>query len=432
MEFSTVEQIVPGTVDFQKQTVPALKQTVPALNFFTAVGVKYKQNMLTDNIYSENNQYSDFVLETLGDDWQKKNPLHKGLFGLKHSKYKQVSDMWDKGMYEIVDGEVKTTQRFDDLGLFSTEKVPPNNPIVKAVHDMKTRGWTLDKIDNEVITRTQKKFIQDQKELAYYDDHNWYGASGLAEFIGDFGSWLSDPINATALGGEIGVFKALGKGLLKEGAYMSKMMKDGKLSPGAKKMITDAILSGKKDELYRKAIKGYLGKERVKEAAKIGGVSGLIGYLTEFIHQEGTFDFKTRVMDGKTLRKYSDKDKEVDIRLSGAIGLASAGILNLGGNLIARKLSKRPVETAIGVESSDEAILRVVDDIENDIPVNSVDRPDDIQTDVTDVTDVTEPKEDFDYVYQDEEFVKENYDLFHEQQQIQTAKDLLEECLTSQ
>lgn len=375
-------------------------------NFFSNIGVKYQQNILTDLDMSEGLQYNDVIRDILGHD---DIDVAGGAKQFNYANVKLLDDQWDNGFYELdKKGNVVPTDVYNQ-GNIMTNKFMPTDRNVKAWLDLKAKGYTPDSINDLVVSNTKQEWADRQKELAYYDDDNMWGMSGLSETVSDMGAWLSDPVNAAGLGVEITAFKVLGKSILKEGRGAAiEIAKNltgknigviGSLSSKygqrptveALNFITGMRMKGVSAEdivgIFKNKGKGLskpfedpktqavitdlIRNEKLKELAFVSGFSGFVGFVTEALFQEGTFDFKTQV-----LSKYGEDEKNRDIALSGGFGLAFGGAFNLVGNLVGKQTAGVAVGEGVDTAMHKSDAIRAASDIEDDIPINGLTKDD--------------------------------------------------------
>lgn len=374
------------------------------LDWTGAVGAKFSQNLLTDAPYSESMNFNDTINDILEPDYE---PAWGGIKGFTKENIDLLDTQWNNGYYTLDDkGNVQATEKYKSAGGINQTKYLPSDPHVKMWLDMKSKGYTPDSIADITVKNAQQEYIDTKVDLFEYDENNIWGQSATSSFIGDFGSWLADPINSGGLMAEIAIFKGASGGILREGRQnilkLSKQVAKG--SPAYKKKMEQLTMKyGQEslDEATKKifelknmglsdieiisvfknkgvnmggafkfpntsnVIMDSVRKNKLQELGSIAGASGLIGGIVEAGHQAGTFDWKTQV-----LPEYNKEKAIQDVKLSAGFGFVFAGVFNLVGNLLRKAPDGVIIGTGIELE---EQAFKTANDIKNDIPVGGAD-----------------------------------------------------------
>ena len=197
--------------------IPSATGSVDELGFFGAWGAKHHQNVLTDLPLSE-----DFAVQkTIGDILGEEGDLAWYQDSFDYQDMVNIDKNWDKGLYAVDDeGKVIGGDNYNPSDIAITPGyVLKTDPKVAMWLKLKSKGYTPEKIKEMTLNQTREIWKKNQRDLGAYDDTNWPGASGLAEFGGGITAWLNDPINTAGLAAEIALFKGGGpKGTLTEGA----------------------------------------------------------------------------------------------------------------------------------------------------------------------------------------------------------------------
>lgn len=358
------------------------------INWFQSVGIKYKQNVLTDLEYSENVQYNDTISRFVP-------PEKMESFGVPSAQKmtKEGADYYDN---LINSGEIT----FDKNGVQLTGRQDTNAVVWNT---LKNKGFTPDSFHQKVIEDTQKQHTEYAQDLSSYDKDNIWGQSGSADFVADIGSWLSDPPNLFGLGLEVSAFKAFSTGLLKEGRATSTAMANritggsigeiGALSSKyGKQPVVEALnfitkMRGKgassaeiigmfknkgtgvsesfKDPKTQKVITDLIKKGRLEEIGAVAGFSGVMAGVTEWIHQLGTFDFKSAV-----LKDYDETQKNTDIALNTGFGFVFGGLFNVATNILHKPMDEAIAATDIGASVTTDGVMKASADVSADMPIS--------------------------------------------------------------
>lgn len=363
--------------------------TADDYGWWETVGLQIDQSALVDTSFSENLQYNKTAAHILG---------YTGVDAEDaNSKWDATIDMitgsgFNSEKVDIMDKLIDNgAVKFDDKGeLFINDKEALSESKFHQLNDLKTwwkvkqKGYSAQSFKKEVQERTRQEYMELAKKIQVSD-------STSAEIMGGMSVWLSDPVSASLLVGEIGLYmltkskagsiavgnllaktqigrnvkRAMGvKGIRKmtrlienradevyrtrkeiavkkighipwqEYRNFTKALEKKGLDP---KMIAEAvrrrIASGKfkhTDEI-KKLIRYNKNKE-IKDIAIDVSFYGMAGIATETINQLNIYDFKNGV-----LPEYTKEDAIASIGISGLIGAGAGGTVDVASRWWTRK-----------------------------------------------------------------------------------------------
>ena len=366
-----------------------------------AIGLQYKQDMVTDMSFSQNLQYNKTISKILGYSGKKEEDARSAwtAFGDWATDWGTPDSGFTKESIKYYDELLNSGKiAFDDNG---NQIKGDKNPDAKVWWEIKKQGYTPKTFNDEVINNSRQEIMEYASQLKTAD-------STSAQIVGSFSAWASDPVNFSLVVAEIG-----GLILTKKpggAAFINKMLRkhtaigaNKKWASKIEQMIMDRTHEvarirageavkkfGKKPylqmkrfeedaierglnpiqafrELQRAQKAGLFGKNNdkigqmiaVRKSKDVGNIAGDIGFYTgagiiaEGIHQATTFDFKNEV-----LPEYDKTAATTDVLLSGVFAGSVGGTMDLGSRwLYNRRLDNSLDAMAVpGVESTAEII----------------------------------------------------------------------------
>lgn len=365
------------------------------IDFFDAVKMNFRKNMLTDTVYSEGANYNKVVRSTLGEDYFK-------------DKGDQEYD-FTKEAIEHYDYEIQNNLKLDKEGNI----IGNDDPELQIWYELSKRGFTPESFHKAVVDDSQAEYKELAKSLKIYDDGNMWGQSGMAAFLGATGSVFSDPINQASMALETGVAVALGvpgkvmqegraqwlkrpnveKGISAITEHKNKLIKMGVSQDTAKNIISYIATHTQKGRKLKKVLsmvnyelkKGIwkdtpdakiilkdLQWDRIKEGAAITAGASAFAGITEAIQQQFIKDYKEDVV--KNIPGESDYDEaqqDEDILWSFGGGALFGGAFNAAFQLIGKYTNRiRKDELTEMLDLSEREVYKFMRDVSQGKPLD--------------------------------------------------------------